>query len=141
MIFSPAIIPPSITPPLPHPIAFVSIVSDEGVENLAPFSVPTLKRLGHVVHTSTALAVVTPKSFEFDNLLDSRSVNVIDELFVGNTHSTTIDAPPGFDEWTISGGKMRMRAPATAWSCSSHGFGLAWAHGLSLESGKPKPGL
>ncbi|KAG2142315.1 uncharacterized protein EDB93DRAFT_1338483 [Suillus bovinus] len=91
---------------LPRPMALVSTISDDGVENIAPFSwfntvtnyPPVIsfainhKSPGHLKDTTTNLR--NGKGF---------AVNIISEAFVENANATAIDAPLGFDEWTLSG--------------------------------------
>ncbi|KAI6011123.1 hypothetical protein EDC04DRAFT_2610017 [Pisolithus marmoratus] len=89
---------------VPRPIAFVSSISETGVENLSPFS------WFNVVTNNPPLV-----SFCCDNnprVKDTPTnvknglgftVNIVGEPFVRNLHVTSIDAPPEFNEWTISG--------------------------------------
>ncbi|KAN0098001.1 hypothetical protein V8E55_002447 [Tylopilus felleus] len=90
---------------VPRPIAFVSTISEDGVENLAPFSWfnmvtnwPPLVSFscsnGPARIKDTAINVRNGKGF---------TVNIISEPFVENANVTAIDSPPGFDEWSISG--------------------------------------
>ncbi|KAG2108541.1 hypothetical protein BD769DRAFT_1365882 [Suillus cothurnatus] len=91
---------------VPRPIAFVSTISEEGIENLAPFSwfntvttYPPVISFGCNNNASGGLkdtAANLKKSKEF-------SVNIISEPFMENANATSIDAPRDFDEWSISG--------------------------------------
>ncbi|KAI6044123.1 hypothetical protein EDC04DRAFT_2599711 [Pisolithus marmoratus] len=95
---------------VPRPIAFVSSVSGTGVENLAPFSVFRCESWFNMVTHNPPLV-----SFCCSNnprLKDTPTnvknglgftVNIISEPFVENANVTSIDAPPEFDEWTLSG--------------------------------------
>ncbi|KAG2153446.1 uncharacterized protein EDB93DRAFT_1271008 [Suillus bovinus] len=91
---------------VPRPMALVSTISDDGIENIAPFSwfntvtnyPPVIsfsvnrKSPGHLKDTTTNLK--NGQGF---------AVNIISEAFVENANATAIDAPLGFDEWTLSG--------------------------------------
>ncbi|KZT64891.1 hypothetical protein DAEQUDRAFT_677775 [Daedalea quercina L-15889] len=98
---------------VPRPVAFVSSVSLDGVENLAPFSWfnmvtgnPPLVSIG-VLHNpstgglkDTAANILATKGF---------TVNLISEPFVHNANACSIDAPPDVSEWDLSG---LTRAPS-----------------------------
>ncbi|KAG1740288.1 hypothetical protein EDB19DRAFT_1708614 [Suillus lakei] len=79
---------------VPRPIAFVSTISEEGVTNYPPVISFACNHnaLGRLKDTTT-------------NLKNSQgfTVNIISEPFIENANATAIDAPPDFDEWTISG--------------------------------------
>jgi len=91
---------------VPRPIAFVSTIDEQGVENLSPFSwfnmvtsYPPIISFacndsGPGKLKDTAANVMNSQGF---------TVNIISEPFVENANATAIDAPPGFDEWSISG--------------------------------------
>ncbi|OAX37564.1 hypothetical protein K503DRAFT_226770 [Rhizopogon vinicolor AM-OR11-026] len=84
---------------VPRPIAFVSTIDEQGVENLSPFSYPPIISFacndsGPGKLKDTATNVMNSQGF---------TVNIISEPFVENANATAIDAPPGFDEWSISG--------------------------------------
>ncbi|KAI6044080.1 hypothetical protein EDC04DRAFT_2890165 [Pisolithus marmoratus] len=89
---------------VPRPVAFVSSVSETGVENLAPFSffnvVTCNPLLVSFCCNNSPRVKDTPtnvkKGLGF-------TINIINEPFIENAHATSIDAPPEFDEWTISG--------------------------------------
>ncbi|KAF9233619.1 hypothetical protein BU15DRAFT_79918 [Melanogaster broomeanus] len=90
---------------VPRPIAFVSTVSETGVENIAPFSWfnmvshnPPLVSISCVngpvrVHDTTNNVRAT-KGF---------TVNIISEPWAEQANVTSIDAPESFSEWPISG--------------------------------------
>ncbi|EJT97039.1 hypothetical protein DACRYDRAFT_112365 [Dacryopinax primogenitus] len=89
---------------VPRPVAFVSSISETGVENLAPFSFfnmvafdppaiiiscsnkPRIKDTCHNIRTT--------KGF---------TVNIISEPFVENANVTAVDCPEGVSEWDVSG--------------------------------------
>jgi len=90
---------------VPRPVAFVSSISESGVENLAPFSwfnmvtfaPPTISI--SVAHTpaglkDTARNIMTTKEF---------TVNIISHPWVENANSTSIDTPADVSEWPLSG--------------------------------------
>jgi len=89
---------------VPRPVAFVSTISESGVENLAPFSwfnmvsfsppsicisVTNRPRVKDTCHN-----IKTMKGF---------TVNIISEPFLENANATAIDAPEGVSEWDLSG--------------------------------------
>ncbi|KAI6044096.1 hypothetical protein EDC04DRAFT_3106552 [Pisolithus marmoratus] len=89
---------------VPRPVAFVSSISETGVENLAPF-----RWFNMVTHNPPLVSFCcrneprvkdTPTNVK--NGLGF-TVNIISEPFVENANATSIEAPPEFDEWTISG--------------------------------------
>ncbi|KIO12012.1 hypothetical protein M404DRAFT_994072, partial [Pisolithus tinctorius Marx 270] len=89
---------------VPRPVAFVSSISEAGAENLAPFSYfNTVTRNPPIVSFSCRNAPrVKDTATNAKNGLGF-TVNIISEPFVENANVTAIDAPPDFDEWTISG--------------------------------------
>ncbi|KAL4067134.1 hypothetical protein V8B97DRAFT_2025233 [Scleroderma yunnanense] len=89
---------------VPRPIAFVSTVSETGVENLAPFSwfsmVCNQPPVVSISCRTQPRVKDTPTNAK--NGLGF-TINIISEPFVENATATAIDAPPEFDEWEISG--------------------------------------
>ncbi|KAG6331335.1 hypothetical protein ID866_7756 [Astraeus odoratus] len=89
---------------VPRPIAFVSTVSETGVENLAPFS-----WFNMVTYDPPLISFSCRHSPRIkDTPTNAKNglgftVNIISEPFVENANSTSIDAPPEFNEWEISG--------------------------------------
>ncbi|KAG1740313.1 hypothetical protein EDB19DRAFT_1708975 [Suillus lakei] len=91
---------------VPRPIAFVSTISEEGVENLAPFSwFSTVTNYPPIISFACNDSAPGRLKDTTTNLKNSQgfTVNIISEPFVENANATAIDAPLGFDEWTISG--------------------------------------
>ncbi|KAG1724913.1 hypothetical protein EDB19DRAFT_1858384 [Suillus lakei] len=86
---------------VPRPIAFVSTISEEGVENLVLFRSRTTRLLSHS-HATTTPGYLKDMT---TNLKNSQgfTVNIISEPLIENANATATDAPPDFDEWTISG--------------------------------------
>ncbi|KAG0695829.1 hypothetical protein DFH29DRAFT_837475 [Suillus ampliporus] len=91
---------------VPRPIAFVSTISEKGVGNLAPYSwfnivttYPPIISFGCNRNGLGGLKDTTT------NVMNSQgfTVNIISEPFVENANATSIEYPPEFDEWTISG--------------------------------------
>ncbi|KAH7888233.1 hypothetical protein F5I97DRAFT_1926654 [Phlebopus sp. FC_14] len=91
---------------VPRPIAFVSTITETGEENLAPFS--WFNMVTHnppLVSFSCSNGPVRVKDTT-NNVKNSKggfTVNIISEPFVENANATGVDAPTGFDEWSISG--------------------------------------
>lgn len=90
---------------VPRPIAFVTSISEEGVENLAPFSWFQM-----VAHNPPLImfSLQTENGRFKDTVNNVRStksftVSIISEAFIHNAHAASIDAPPGVGEWTLSG--------------------------------------
>ncbi|KIN97831.1 hypothetical protein M404DRAFT_970202 [Pisolithus tinctorius Marx 270] len=89
---------------VPRPIAFVSSVSESRVENLVTFS-----WFNMVTHNPLLISFSCSNTPHVkDTPTNVRNglgftINIISEPFVENTNATSIDAPPEFDEWTISG--------------------------------------
>ncbi|KAI6096315.1 hypothetical protein EDD16DRAFT_1673413 [Pisolithus croceorrhizus] len=77
---------------VPRPIAFVSSVSTTGVTNNPPLVSFCCSNRPRVKDTPT-------------NVRDGLgfTVNIISEPFIENANVSAINAPPEFDEWTISG--------------------------------------
>ncbi|CDO72682.1 hypothetical protein BN946_scf184985.g102 [Trametes cinnabarina] len=91
---------------VPRPIAFVSSVSEQGVENLAPFS-----WFNQVTHNPPLISVSCAANAE-GGLKDTAgnikatkgfTVNIISEPFVENANYTSLDAPADVSEWPLSG--------------------------------------
>ncbi|KAI0737254.1 hypothetical protein C8Q80DRAFT_1115495 [Daedaleopsis nitida] len=91
---------------VPRPIAFVSSVSTDGTENLAPFS-----WFNMVTHNPPLVSIsvsVAPSGSHKDTAANIKAtkeftVNIISEPFVENANITCIDAPAGISEWPLSG--------------------------------------
>ncbi|KAG2112512.1 hypothetical protein DEU56DRAFT_842592 [Suillus clintonianus] len=79
---------------VPRPIAFVSTITDEGVTNNPPIISFACNHSAPGRLKDTAANLKNSQGF---------TVNIISEPFVENANATAIDAPPGFDEWSISG--------------------------------------
>ncbi|KAF7323576.1 Flavin-Reduct domain-containing protein [Mycena kentingensis (nom. inval.)] len=89
----------------PRPIAFVSSISANGEENLAPFSWFNQVCTNPPV-ISVSIAVSSNKHKDTaQNIKDTKQfvVNIISEPFVAQANSTSIDAPPDINEWVLSG--------------------------------------
>ncbi|KAG2090213.1 uncharacterized protein F5147DRAFT_28591 [Suillus discolor] len=91
---------------LPRPMSLVSTISEDGVENLAPFSwFNTVTNYPPVIsfainHNATGSLKDTTA-----NLKNGQgfAVNIISEAFVENANASGVDASPEFDEWALSG--------------------------------------
>ncbi|KAG1732014.1 uncharacterized protein EDB91DRAFT_1058385 [Suillus paluster] len=91
---------------VPRPIAFVSTISEEGVENLSPFSwFNTVTNSPPIISFACVHSGPGRLKDTTTNVLNSQgfTVNIISEPFIENANATAIDAPPDFDEWSISG--------------------------------------
>ncbi|KAI6151499.1 hypothetical protein BKA82DRAFT_4099914 [Pisolithus tinctorius] len=77
---------------VPRPIAFVSSVSESGVTHNPPLVSFSCSNTPRVKDTPTNVR----NGLGF-------TINIISEPFAENANATSIDAPPEFDEWTISG--------------------------------------
>ncbi|KZT04739.1 uncharacterized protein LAESUDRAFT_727615 [Laetiporus sulphureus 93-53] len=121
---------------VPRPIAFVSSVSADGVENLAPFSwfnmvtgnpplvsVACLNTAGGL--KDTAANIKATKGF---------TVNIISEAFVHHANACAIDAPSEVSEWPLSGltreKSILVRAPRVKESAFSMECELFEAHDI-----------
>ncbi|KAI1488762.1 hypothetical protein F5X96DRAFT_643713 [Biscogniauxia mediterranea] len=91
---------------VPRPIGFVSTLSADGARrNLAPFSY--FQVVCHDPPTFVA-GVAAPLAAPKDtlrNLVDTREcvVAVVSEHFAEAANAASVDAPPGADEWAVSG--------------------------------------
>ncbi|KDQ61886.1 hypothetical protein JAAARDRAFT_525326 [Jaapia argillacea MUCL 33604] len=93
---------------VPRPVAFVSSISEDGVENLSPFS-----WFNMVTHSppvvSISFASKSPSSLKdtAQNIISNPSagftVNIISEPFVEGANATAVDAPAEVSEWGVSG--------------------------------------
>ncbi|EMG50555.1 hypothetical protein SBY92_001359 [Candida maltosa Xu316] len=90
---------------VPRPIGFVSSISKDGVRNLAPFSYFTL------VNHDPPIFVLgfsggrgNPKDTA-RNILETEelTINIISEWFVEAANYAATNAPPGIDEWKLTG--------------------------------------
>ncbi|KAM0324322.1 hypothetical protein ACHAQA_008099 [Verticillium albo-atrum] len=89
----------------PRPIAFLSTVSKDGSENLAPFSYFNMINHDPPLFTvGFASGLATPKD-SLRNLVESEKVviNIISEEFLEAANATSINAPHGVSEWVVSG--------------------------------------
>ncbi|KAI0827582.1 hypothetical protein BC628DRAFT_1367476 [Trametes gibbosa] len=93
---------------VPRPIAFVSSVSEDGTENIAPFS-----WFNQVTHNPPLISVsvaARPVSQGGDkdtarNIKANKefTVNIISEPFVENANVSSLDSPPDVSEWPLTG--------------------------------------
>ncbi|KIJ59417.1 hypothetical protein HYDPIDRAFT_140660 [Hydnomerulius pinastri MD-312] len=91
---------------VPRPIAFVSTISEEGIENLAPFSWFNMVTNWPPMVSfscSNGPSRIKDTTHNVKNSKGGFTVNIISEPFVENANATAIDSPPGFDEWSLSG--------------------------------------
>ncbi|KAJ6608224.1 hypothetical protein B0H10DRAFT_2068679 [Mycena sp. CBHHK59/15] len=89
---------------VPRPVAFVSTVSEDGSENLAPFS-----WFNQVSSNPPVISVsCTHKPRQKDTAANIKAtkgftVNIISAPWIEQANSTSIDAPAGVSEWILSG--------------------------------------
>ncbi|KAF9236880.1 hypothetical protein BU15DRAFT_88937 [Melanogaster broomeanus] len=96
---------------VPRPIAFVSTVSETGVENIAPFSylaVPShpLKVTHNPPLVSISCTNGPVRVRDTNNNVRATkefTVSIISEPWAEQANVTSIDAPESFSEWPISG--------------------------------------
>ncbi|PIL26632.1 hypothetical protein GSI_11298 [Ganoderma sinense ZZ0214-1] len=91
---------------IPRPIAFVSSVSESGLENIAPFSL--FNQVSHnppLVSVSIAQLPDGGLKDTADNIKKTKqfTVNIISEPFIENANITSIDSPPEVGEWGFAG--------------------------------------
>ncbi|KAH9941434.1 hypothetical protein B0H21DRAFT_780159 [Amylocystis lapponica] len=97
---------------VPRPIAFVSSVSEAGVDNLAPYSIAIHSICSKVVYSPPLVSISvenrhpenTPKDTAA-NIKETKQfvVNIISEPFIQNANATCVNSPPDFSEWDMSG--------------------------------------
>ncbi|CAA7267220.1 unnamed protein product [Cyclocybe aegerita] len=90
---------------LPRPVAFVSSLSKDGVENLAPFSwFNEVSSRPAVLSFSCAYTAQGAKDTA-QNVRDTKgfTVNIISEPWIEQANICSIDTPPDVSEWAISG--------------------------------------
>jgi flavin reductase (DIM6/NTAB) family NADH-FMN oxidoreductase RutF len=90
---------------VPRPIAFVSTISNDGVENLAPFS-----WFNMVTHDPPTLSIACTNGLarikDTTNNIKSGNgftVNIISEPFAQQANACSINTPEKMSEWPISG--------------------------------------
>ncbi|KAF7984909.1 hypothetical protein HWV62_10925 [Athelia sp. TMB] len=90
---------------VPRPIAFVSTVSEEGVENLAPFSwFNTVTSNPPTISISIVNGPERVKDSTHNiKLGHGFTVNMISEPWAEQSNAASINAPPGVSEWPITG--------------------------------------
>lgn len=128
----------------PRPIGFVSSQAADGTRNLAPFSYfqfvnhdPPIFVIGFTKGSGK------PKD-TCANILETKelTINIISEWFVEAANFCSIDAPPGVDEWKLSGltpvESEKVKPPHVAESAFSVEGKLIHSHEWnSKASGKP----
>jgi flavin reductase (DIM6/NTAB) family NADH-FMN oxidoreductase RutF len=111
------IIDPSTTAPVdcyklligsitPRPIAFVSSVGADGVNNLAPFSFFTAVSAYPPAIGFSPMVVKPGGRRDTRNNIEARGefvVNIVSEEFAEQMNATAVDVPPDVDEFALSG--------------------------------------
>ncbi|RDB18610.1 hypothetical protein Hypma_014724 [Hypsizygus marmoreus] len=91
----------------PRPIAFVSTISEDGVENLAPYS-----WFNQVSAFPPVLSISCTRSVDLTRIKDTLrnikttkgfTVNIISEPWIAHANVCSIDAPEDIGEWLLSG--------------------------------------
>ncbi|KAI6140977.1 hypothetical protein BKA82DRAFT_4205337 [Pisolithus tinctorius] len=88
---------------VPRPIAFISSVSENGVENLTMFS-----WFNMVTHNLPLVSFSCSNTLRIKGMPTNVrnglgfTINIISKPFVENANAMSINALPEFDEWTIS---------------------------------------
>ncbi|KAL5506891.1 hypothetical protein ACEPAH_6347 [Sanghuangporus vaninii] len=135
---------------VPRPIAFVATLSEDGVQNLAPFSYFSL-----VSHNPPLVSIsfTLPSSGVKDTRENIKAtkeftVNIISEPFVEAANATSIDAPPEVDEFVVSGltplpsdivKPPRVRESAISFECELFHFLDISPSGVVASSQHPAP--
>lgn len=111
---------------VPRPIAFVSSINEQGVRNLAPFSLFTMASYNPPVvcftpmFRDTARSGLPPAKDTLRNIAATREfvVNIVSEGFVAQMNACSAELPPEVDEFTVSGltplASDRVRPPRVA---------------------------
>ncbi|KAJ7868630.1 hypothetical protein B0H14DRAFT_312598 [Mycena olivaceomarginata] len=89
---------------VPRPVAFVSTISGNGIENLAPFSWFSQVSSNPCVISIACTSIQRDKDTA-ENIKATKgfTVNIISEPWIAQANSCAIDAPPGVSEWALSG--------------------------------------
>ncbi|KAG2031697.1 hypothetical protein BDR03DRAFT_875415, partial [Suillus americanus] len=88
-----------------RPMAFVSTISEEHIENLKSFSwFYTVMNYPPVISFVCNHTAPSRLKDTIANLKNTQgfTVSIMSESFVEDVNATVIDVPPGFDEWTTS---------------------------------------
>ncbi|KAH9925854.1 uncharacterized protein BXZ73DRAFT_49698 [Epithele typhae] len=93
---------------VPRPVAFVSSIGEDGVENLAPFSWFNMVTHNPPVISISVASNPTTKTGLKDTAANIKAtkgfvVNIISETFVENANFSCIDAPTEVSEWPLTG--------------------------------------
>lgn len=111
---------------VPRPIAFVSTISEDGIENLAPFSLAFKSKMRFVRRANPQarwfnMVTHNPPTISFsvinnpsnpDGVKDTThnvklghgfTVNIISEPWVELANAACVNSPPKVSEWPISG--------------------------------------
>ncbi|KAF9484822.1 hypothetical protein BDN70DRAFT_872072 [Pholiota conissans] len=90
---------------VPRPVAFVSSISEDGFENLAPFSWFNQACLNPPIITLACLSNSKSAKDTARNIKSTKgfTVNIISEPWIEQANFASIDAPYGISEWPITG--------------------------------------
>ncbi|ESK92345.1 flavoprotein oxygenase [Moniliophthora roreri MCA 2997] len=89
---------------LPRPVAFVSSVSSDGVENIAPFSYfNTVSPYPPIISISVNRAPAEKDTSKNIKATKGFTVNIISEPWVEQANAASMNCPNGVSEWSITG--------------------------------------
>ncbi|CCM06658.1 uncharacterized protein FIBRA_08943 [Fibroporia radiculosa] len=126
-----------ITGIVPRPIAFVSSISPNGVENLAPFSWFNMLTGNPPLVSISLLNLPGGLKDTADNIKATKgfTVNIISEPFIHNANACAVDTPPETSEWPLSGltpePSLHVEAPRVKESAFSMECELYQIHDLA----------
>ncbi|WWC99987.1 hypothetical protein V866_006896 [Kwoniella sp. B9012] len=129
----------------PRPIAFMSTISAGGVCNLAPMSY--FNMVSHnppTIMVSVMASATNPDGLKdtSKNIKDTKEFccSIISETFMEAASFTSIDTPPGIEEWALAGLTKRksntVKPPHVAESAFSMECGLEHWYDLKNDEGK-----
>lgn len=125
---------------VPRPIGFVSTISKDGKRNLAPFSYFTVVNHDPPIFTLGFSGGKGSPKDTCRNILDTEelTINIISEWFVEAANYCSTNAPPGVDEWKLSGltplDSEKVKPPHVAESAFSIEARLVHSHEWHAKS-------
>lgn len=112
-----------ISSTVPRPIALLSTISREGVQNLAPFSY--FQAVSSEPPVYMVSFVGEEKKDSLLNVLESKEacISLISDSYVEAANATSINTPPGISEWPLSG--LHPRSSQKVCSRRAEAFSLS----------------
>lgn len=89
---------------IPRPVAFVSTISEDGVENIAPYSF--FNQVSSHPPVVSISANTRPRIKDTSHNIQTTkgyTINIISEPWVEQANMASVDAPVGVDEWAVCG--------------------------------------